>query len=133
MKKTYKFLLKIELFNKSTDKFGLSIEILSWDERFIWDGDICSDYYPIFNSKENFTLYSHNKGYIFTDILSLPDKNNYGNRPKLYYDFESDEKRYSYLKKLYNCLIEFGSDWEFFRKDNNTNNQISVRNKYWYL
>jgi hypothetical protein len=133
MNNNYKFLIKIYFNIPITGKYGLLIEILKWDQNFIWDdidGDMLDDYYPTFDSKNNFTMFSHDKGYIFDLVFALPSKSNFGKRPKLYGEFNSENERYDYLKGLYECLTEYGNNWKNYEKNNN---KIVVINKYWYM
>jgi len=127
-----KFVLKVTVLNN--DEFGVVIDILHWDERYISGRDVTFKY---FQSLENFTLYSQNDGAMFEKCLEIPDyehlhdKNDKFIGSKIKKDFYTEENRYEYLKGLYHCLSEWAVKYPVFKNDEEQDSMVRLNNNYW--
>lgn len=131
-----KFTLAIKLIGETI----LEIKFLHWDKRFLTISDSknsCDDKFVYFISKNTiFAIYSsHDDGYIIDKdqyTIVIPDKTNMYNGFTITHNFESDEKRYNFLKVLYEYLHEWANTWEGFNDINDKMvDDIIVQNEYW--
>lgn len=126
-----KFILDIKLL----PKFGLEIEIIYFDERFLYDYDNPNNKLLDYETMD-FHLYSLSSGSIYYhNVLVLPNRRNYHHNYKLSYEFDSDEKRYDYLKSMYVCLNAWGRmcNEHFKESEPIYNENIIMNNSFWIL
>jgi hypothetical protein len=130
-----KFVLKVTLIDN--DDFGVEIDILHWDPRYISNIQDKSVPFKYFQSLGQFTLYSQGSGAMFENCLEIPDHQHLHDEngkfigSKIKKNFYSDENRYSYLKLLYHCLSEWSIKYKLFLNDPFQTNKISLNNNYW--
>lgn len=132
-----KFILKINIL---TDvEFGLDIDIIYWDKRYLWidsitksDNDIALD---DFYGNENFMIFSFDKGYILENQFVLPQKSVYTTNYRLSYKFDTDGDRHDFLKNLYTILNDWGQFWNDMLRDKEKiyNEKIVVNGKFWVM
>lgn len=127
-----KFILEFTLDGNINYNYGLEITIIHWNHNFFWD-DI-NEFNQFYFEDKGFMLYSFENGEIFENIFVIPEKHSLTNEHKLNYNFATDVDRYTYLKRLYNCLNLWGKTWKGFTKHNlQSDKDISMHNKFWTL
>ena len=128
-----KFILRVELINN--DKYGVELEILNWDNRFISNSDDKKVSFKYFRDKDNFTIYSQSRGAMFDHCLEIPEYKYMHNEngtfigAKITSNFYLEDERYEYLKKLCHCLNQWSTEYAEFKYDEP--NIISFNNNYW--
>jgi hypothetical protein len=128
-----KFILNIEL----TKDFGINVEIVLWDKRFLYDPEcknIKTGLYDFFNDGD-FMIFSFGEGYISDFQFVIPQLEHYKCNYKLSYNFYDEEERYNYLKKLYNCLNKWGQYWNDILRNQDViyNEEIKINGPYWIM
>lgn len=126
-----KFVLDIKLKNN----FGLEIDILHWDERFLWDANKKDNSLYDFYGVDGFEMFSFNQGYICNGQLCLPERRYFKPNYRLSHNFDNEFERYNYLKKMYTCLNEWGKFWNDILSLNEKIyiDSIVVNGQYWLM
>lgn len=126
-----KFIIGIKL----KGVFGLEIELVHWDTRFLWDVNDINKGLGDFYSRGEFMMFSFGEGYIQPTQFVLPEINTYRSNYKLSYSFDTDEARYEYLKNLYKLLSEWGKYWNDMLRDKELImiEDIIVNDHYWIM
>lgn len=130
-----KLILKVT-FKDDEGNFGLEIEFLYWDKRFLYDSkEPRRNPFVHFESSKEFTLYSNGKGEMFMNTFVVPEKEFLKKGVKIYSAFASDDERYLYLHSLYQCFNEWSYNWEGFKNESKKNNnpKMIVNSEYWVL
>lgn len=129
-----KFILKIDIIANVDNE--LQITVFHWDDRYLWSSETrinsdLSDFY----TKGEFMMFSYADGYILPDQFVLPDKETYRPNYKLSCTFDTDTERHDFLKKLYDCLTEWGQFWNDALKEKEKiyNDNIIVSGKFWTM
>jgi len=132
-----KFILKINIL---TDvEFGLDIDIIYWDKRFLWISGLYSNkdevYLDDYYGNDNFMIFSYDKGYILENQFVIPERSVYTPNYKLSYTFDTDGDRHDFLKRLYVCLNDWGQYWNEMLRDKERiyNEKIMVNGKFWAM
>lgn len=115
----------------------LEIEFLHWDKRFLSDTsgeNSADDKFVYFQSKDEiFCIYSHEFGYIIdTDypVLVVPDQEYMVDGYKLSHEFENDDKRKDFVKKMTEYLPEWALDWDEFVNDELPKHDFVIHDQY---
>lgn len=131
-----KFVLEITLGND--DRYSLTIKIIHWDDRFMYDSsDDQKRPFAYFTDKNNFKLLSVGNGLMTNDSFEVPnyksshDKNGRFIGAELKRNFSDDIDRYNYLKMLYHCLNEWSVSYFKFKNDPIYNKNIMMSKKLW--
>jgi hypothetical protein len=127
-------ILKITIINNNYA--GLKIEIIKWENDFIYDSKkiiVCP--FVTFESTNEFVMYSYGNGEIFDNTFVVPEKDKLKKNHVIYKDFDSDDRRYNFLKNFRKCLLEWNKNWIGFRNEDKSqiNNYLLVRGKYWFI
>jgi hypothetical protein len=134
-----KFLLKILFNDEKENIFNLKIKVCYFHDSFIfnYEDDMLGDNYPIFESSNNFTMYSLQGGMISEYVFLVPDRQalnkSHPNKITISRDFKTDDERKNFLMGLYICLEEFGKDWIGFKNTPQINDNLKIRNNLWYM
>ena len=129
-----KLILKITF--KNEEDFGLEIEFMHWDHRFLYDSkEPRRNPFVHFEASNEFTLYSNGQGEMFMNTFVVPEKEHLKKGVKIYSAFASDDERYLYLQALYQCFTEWSYNWHGFKGESrlNNNDKILVNKEYWVL
>lgn len=126
-----KFILNIKL----KENFGIDINIIYWDKRFLWSNSTNIQGIHDYFNFGGFSMYSFGNGYITKDQFVIPELKKYYTKYNLSHNFSNDLDRYEFLKNLYHCLNEWGKYWNNQLKYNEKiyNDNIIVNGNFWIM
>lgn len=83
----------------------------------------------------NLSIWSFGDFNINYNGIRLPQYNNIKDDMYSSFNFKSDEERYKYLKKLYQCLNRWACDKKIFKDESSSplQNNVIINDQFWFV
>ena len=124
---------RISLKIKLLENNGIFLELFHLDPRFISDD---SEFIHFYTEKFDFLIYSRRRLSITINSLRFPSSKYYEKNQSITHHFNSEKERYTFLKKLHNCLHEWNNKYTKFVNDYDykyRNKKVILSGEYWII